>query len=312
MNKPDENEGKAMINDFEDFCIWMYSVISDVYATVKAQDHRPGPQPVCSDAELITMAVIGECRGWDTETVLLSMWREYQHLFPHIPERTRFNRRRRALAQVINTIRRIILRLLDVAADMQCAIDSLPVPVVNFHLSKQASREWRAAAAAYGRVASKKQTIYGYTLHLLITLGGVILDFELAPANAEDITIGAELLFDHTDLTVVGDKGYISAPIAQELADHNRVHLLTQTRKNQKRQTPPHIRQLHNRVRPIVETVNGQLAEHLNIEHNYAHTFDGLCARLYSKLAAHTLCIYLNRLTGYADFLQIKHLAFPI
>ena len=33
-----------MINDFEDFCIWMYSVISDVYATVKAQDHRPGPE----------------------------------------------------------------------------------------------------------------------------------------------------------------------------------------------------------------------------------------------------------------------------
>jgi hypothetical protein len=33
---------------------------------------------------------------------------------------------------------------------------------------------------------------------------------------------------------------------------------------------------------------------------------------LYTKLTAHTLCIYLNRLLGKPDFLQIKTLAFPI
>jgi len=36
-----------------------------------------------------------------------------------------------------------------------------------------------------------------------------------------------------------------------------------------------------------------------------------LCARLASKLTAHTLCIYINRLLGKADALQIKALAFP-
>jgi hypothetical protein len=29
-------------------------------------------------------------------------------------------------------------------------------------------------------------------------------------------------------------------------------------------------------------------------------------------LTAHTLCVYLNRLFGKLDFLQIKSLAFPI
>ena len=48
-----------------------------------------------------------------------------------------------------------------------------------------------------------------------------------------------------------------------------------------------------------------------NVETNHAHTFWGLCTRLYSKLTAHTLCIYINRLLGKADFLQIKGLAFP-
>jgi hypothetical protein len=35
-----------------------------------------------------------------------------------------------------------------------------------------------------------------------------------------------------------------------------------------------------------------------------------LCTRLYTKLVAHTLCIYLNRLLGKQNFLQIKSLAF--
>jgi hypothetical protein len=37
---------------------------------------RPGPAPVCSDSELIAMALIGECRGWHMETELLSCWKE--------------------------------------------------------------------------------------------------------------------------------------------------------------------------------------------------------------------------------------------
>jgi hypothetical protein len=45
---------------------------------------------------------------------------------------------------------------------------------------------------------------------------------------------------------------------------------------------------------------------------NHAHTFWGLCTRLYTKLTAHTLCVYINRLIGKPAFLQIKALAFPI
>ena len=43
-----------------------------------------------------------------------------------------------------------------------------------------------------------------------------------------------------------------------------------------------------------------------------AHTFWGLCTRLYAKLTAHTLSIYLNHLFKKEDFLQIKQLAFPV
>jgi hypothetical protein len=165
-----------MIRDFDDFCTWMYVLISDLFAPLAAQVARPGPPPACTDAELLTLAIVGECYGWDQETVLLSRWREHRDLFPHQPERSRFNRRRRDLAAVINLLRQAVLRVLDVAQDAQCIIDSLPVPVVQFSHVPQASVEWRVAGATFGHCCSKQQAIFGYKLHLLITQGGVIRD----------------------------------------------------------------------------------------------------------------------------------------
>jgi hypothetical protein len=157
------------------------------------------------------MTLIGECRGWHMETELLICWREYRHLFPRIPSQSRFNRRRRNLMRAINLIRQVILRSLDLSLDSQCLIDSVPIRALLFHLVPSSSADWKAFQATYGKAITKKQTFFGYRLHLLITLSGVILDFELTPANCTDLEAGFELLSDHTDMEVLGDKGYISA-----------------------------------------------------------------------------------------------------
>lgn len=300
-----------MITEFEDFCTWMFVIVDDIWKALAPFFKRPGPEPVCSDSELIAMSLIGECRGWHMETDLLSCMGEYRRLFPHIPSQSRFNRRRRNLMKGVNLIRQAILRSLDLSQDSQCIIDSLPVPAVQFHLVPSSTGDWKAYGAAFGKVTTKKQTIFGYRLHLLISLGGLILDFELTPANTTDLEAGFELLSEHTDLEVLGDKGYISAGKAAELWEKNRIRLRTIPRSNQKQQVSQHYKQLHNAIRQLIETVNSQLSEQLGIEKNYAHTFWGLCTRLYSKLTAHTLCIYINRLLGKPDFLQIKALAFP-
>jgi len=257
------------------------------------------------------MVLVGECRGWDVETEMLSHWKDYRHLFPNIPSQSRFNRRRRNLILAFNLVRRTILQMLDLAQDHQCVIDSLPIPAVQFYLVPGSTGDWKAHGAAYGKVSSRKETIFGYKLHLLVTMGGLILDFELAPANATDLEIGFEMLSEHTDLNVLGDKGYICADKAAELWRYNRLRLQTIPRRNQKQQLPSSVKRLFNAVRQIIETVNGQLSEQFNIETNHAHSFWGLCTRLYSKLTAHTLCIFINRLLGKPEFLQIKALAFP-
>ena len=300
-----------MIASFEDVVTWMYVIVDDAWQQLAPLYQRPGPEPLCRDSELLTMLLVGEWRGWQTETALVRGWAAYPHLFPVIPERSRLNRRRRALLFALNDVRRIILTLLDLAADRQCAIDSLPVPVIGFHLvpsSPASVATWKAYGATFGYVPTKQQHIFGYKLTLLVTLSGVILDFELASANAADLAVGAELLAGHRALDALGDKGYVSAPVASALDDGQDVHLLTVPRRNQHQQLPKAPAQRLNRLRQSIETVNSQLTDYFRIGQHQAHTFWGLCARLYTKLTAHTLCIYLNRLLGKADFLQIMTL----
>src|SRR4051794_40802682 len=116
-----------MFSSFDDFCTWMYVVVDDLYNQIAPLFHRPGPAPQCSDSELLAMALIGACRGWDLETDLPSPSRESRPLSPVQPPQSRFNRRRRQLMQAFQLIRCLVLRMLDVAQDRQCVLDSLPV-----------------------------------------------------------------------------------------------------------------------------------------------------------------------------------------
>lgn len=299
-----------IIEDFTDFCLTVYVIVDDIYRQHMSLFSRPGPQPECSDSELIAIALIAENKGWDLETNLLNNMEPYRNLFPIIPSQSRYNRRRRQLMHAFNLIRQVLLAQLDLAQVRDCVIDSLPIPVVKFHLVPTSTGDWREHQADFGRVSSKKQTFFGYKLHLLVTSDGLIVDFELAPASATDLHVGVELLSQHTDLNVIGDKAYISAAQADELWKHNRIRLLTLPRKNQKVQLSPASRRFINAKRQIIETVNGQLNEQFHIETNHAHSFWGLCTRLYAKLTAHTLDIYINRMIGKENFLQIKSLAF--
>src|SRR5258708_28864889 len=251
-----------MIENFDDFCLWSYVIVDDVWQQIGPLFKRPGPKAECSDSELLTMALVGECRAWDTETTMLRQWSEHRDLFPIQPTQTRFNRRRRALMNAFNILRQTVLRAVDLSADGQCAIDSLPG--VKFHLVPGSTGDWAAHGADFGKVASKKLTIFGFKLHLLVSLSGVILDFEMAPASASDVTVGAELLAEHTDLTVFGDKGYISAELARQLLHKNRLHLMTLPRRNHADQPLPSVTRSFNAVRQIIATLTVQLTEQSN------------------------------------------------
>ena len=301
-----------MIETFDDFCLWIYVLVDDLWKEIAVGFKHRRQQPVCSDSELISMVLISECRGWDVETEALSEWQSHRDLFPHIPSQSRYNRRRRALSDAFKLIRQAIVKELDVAQDPQCALDSLPIPVVQFHHAPRASSDWRSHDAQIGYVSAKQQWIFGYRLQGLVTLRGVIVDFMLAPAGYKDSEVMGEFLPNHGGRCILADKGYVNHIVIQQLDHTYGTLLIAQTRKNQKKHPLPNVfRQIIPHWREICETVHSQLVEQFHIQRNYARTFYGLCTRLLAKLTAHTLCIYLNRLFGEIDFLSIKKLSFP-
>ena len=291
-----------MIQTFAELCTYVYVTVDDLFQTyLQPHDHRPGPRSLFSESEVITLTLVAELVGLDDETVFLDyVGRNHPTLFPLLPDRSRYNRRRRALGEAINTIRRHLLAwllaLLPPDDRPLCVLDSLPVPVVGFHHA-QGRHRWYGWAT-YGYNATKKQTIYGFKLHLLTTADGIIADFALAPAHYTDGTFTDQLLRDKTGLLVMGDKAYLNAWLQGELHELHGVTVLTPQRVNQRQQQPAALTRLVTHFRQMIETINSQLAGQFNIERNKAKCMSGLVARLQAKVAAHTLGLYLNVITG--------------
>ena len=130
------------------------------------------------------------------------------------------------------------------------------------------------------------------------TSNGLILDFVLAPANHHDSLLTSALLGDTEQVVVLGDKAYLDAQLEAQLRERNDVILLTPKRSNQKVQHPCWLNHAISHLRQMIETVSSQLAGQFHIETNHSKSMSGLIARVHSKLAAHTLRLYLNLLTG--------------
>jgi hypothetical protein len=291
-----------MIADFTELCTYIYVLVDELYQRVAVPyDQRPGPRSAFSDSELITLTLAAELLGLDAETRFLAyVRRNHLALFPLLPERSRYNRRRRQLIEVTNRIRGGLMerlwRVLEAEGRDLAVIDSVPVPVVGYHHAAGDHRWW--GEADFGRVPSKKQRVYGFKLHLLISHSGLILDFALAPANHHDGALTAQLLADKVGLTVLGDKGYVNGDLQAHLAAENDLVLLTPKRRDQREQLPAALTHAINSFRQVIETVNSQLVGQLRLQQNRAKSLAGLCARVQAKLAAHTLGLYLNYTLG--------------
>ena len=74
--------------------------------------------------------------------------------------------------------------------------------------------------------------------------------------------------------------------------------ILTPQRSNQHQQLPEEVTRLVSHFRQLIETINSQLAGQFSIETNKAKCMSGLVARLQTKIAAHTLGMYLNVVPG--------------
>lgn len=281
---------------FEDFLLTVYVLIDDLYrcfAPPEVSGRRHASDAKLSDSEIIAIAICGELAGVDSERAWHSfVERNYRHLFPNFCSRSRFNRTRRALLPTTELLRQKLPSVFPALSSGVCIVDSFPLPVCEFGRARYCDA-YRGFGANYGKCPSKKETYFGYKVHVLTTLEGYVSAFEITPASTDDREGLRDLVAGRSGLVVLGDKGYAGETLAQDMRQQG-VLLLALKPSNRKTNWPKPARQLIFKLRRRIETVFSQLSGQLNAERVLAKSFQGLCTRLMNKILAYNLCLALN------------------
>jgi hypothetical protein len=127
---------------------------------------------------------------------------------------------------------------------------------------------------------------YGFKLHLVVNDRGELLALCLTPGNADDRKPVPRLvhrLFGR----LFGDKGYISAPLAEHLLVIHGLRLITKLRKNMRNQLLHLTDRLLLRKRALIETIIDQLKNICQIEHSRHRSPFNFLVHLLAGLAAY-------------------------
>ena len=98
--------------------------------------------------------------------------------------------------------------------------------------------------------------------------------------------------WDYHDCLMLGDKGYLSAEVQQDLFETAHIKLEVPYRLNQKNWRNPSW--AYRRFRKRIETVFSQLNDQFMMVRNYAKQTGGLFTRTAAKIAAMTVLQYIN------------------
>jgi hypothetical protein len=129
---------------------------------------------------------------------------------------------------------------------------------------------------------------FGFKLHLIINDKGEILSFYLTKGNTDDRDIKAI-----TQMTkeifgkLFGDKGYISKALS-DLLFGNGIQLITQVRRNMKKQALSNEEKLLLRKRSVIETVNDELKNICQVEHTRHRSISGFLLNIMAAIAAYS------------------------
>jgi hypothetical protein len=249
-----------------------------------------GPLPTLSDSEVITMEVVGEYLGFNTDKSIYQYFRRHwKDCFPRLPDRTNFSRQCANLWRVKETFIYYLAKDRDRFIQI---LDSMPLEVCKFARAKTA--KVFKGEASYGKWFG--MTFFGFRLHLKITSYGLIERFVLAPANIHDIRFVESLTKDDWHSWILADKGYRSQALHNRLWNEKNVFLHTSYRRIDTKPSifPKQTVRKLSGMRRLIETVFGQLEQHFSIKKVWARDTWHLLNRIIRKILSHSCCVILN------------------
>ena len=276
--------------------VYVYCLIDDaIKASVLVIPRRPGPAPSCTDAELLTIALVRHLLGRRSESGFLAeVRRDWGHLFPHLPDQPEVNRRVRWLWGAFEQLRAAWAAA--VPADPVQQMDTSAIPVR--HPSRvRGSDGWTGPgndlAARFGRDGAHAEWFYGFRLAIRTDLGRrIVRAWSIVPAAAGERQIGTDLVTgDAASIdALLLDKGFTGIRFAAEMASAGIDVIIPPTRAQRTTMPRPLLR-LIARLRNRVETSFKEITDQMELARHGAHTFEGLLTRTVAVLAAHTLLL---------------------
>jgi len=275
--------------DLNTFIVAVFCLIDD--RTEDRALRARGPLPKLSDAEVLTIEIVGEFLGLDTDEAIFRYFRRhYGEWFPTIGEvhRTTFARQAANLWKLKEHLWQELLSL--TPHDPAFAIcDSMPLPACLFARAYRCSRF--KGEAAFGKDTLIRQTFYGFRVHVRICWPGVITRISVAPANIHELSVLPEIAEFSSGL-LIGDRNYHSPKTTEELAGMG-VELLAPY-SSKKRDPAPTKSALLSRFRYRIDTVFSQLTERYCLKRVWARDMWHLVSRLLRKVLSHTIAFLLN------------------
>ena len=290
-----------------EFIITVYTLVDDSLEEMfqgQTPWHRRGPRPSLSESEVLTMEVVGEFLGYDTDEGIYEyfLW-HWLNWFPTLSKagRSGFVRQASRLAKVKQGLwRHLLLRLPH--DPLISIVDSFPLYACQFARAKRCRRFFDEAA--FGHDELIKQTFYGFRWHLRVSWPGVISEVALAPANVSDVAMAPEVLEGVTGWTL-GDRNYWSPELRTQLKTRG-LALLSPPKHRSMDDQFPWSKWLTQKRRRI-ETVIGQLVGRYHAKRTWARDLWQLLSRVFRKVLSHTLAVFISLQNG-GEPLQFDHL----
>jgi hypothetical protein len=288
--------------DLTTFIIAVFCLIDDFLAGKRLR--KRGPLPTLRDSEVLTIEVVGEFLGLDTENGIFTHFcRYYADWFPGLRQvnRTTFTRQAANLGKIKQDLWQEISRRIPHDPYLSI-VDSFPVPVCRLARAKWCRTFGEVAAFGYDEVA--RQTYYGLRAHVRLAWPGVLVDCTLASAPISDTEAAAELL-EQVCGYILADRNYWKP----ELFEHCKAQGLWllapyRTAKREKQPWPRRLKHMRYRI----ETVFGQLVERFHAKRVWARDLCHLTSRWMRKFLSHTLAVFFCAHTQQDSYLSFAKL----
>ena len=270
-----------------------YDKILDVLQQIESNSNfiPQKKKPKLSDRELLAINLTAEYMSIDSECQL---FRILPNCLSTRIERSVYNRRKRNLFSYQEEIRKRIVSRFNEFED-HFIVDSMPLEVCRLSRSNRSNicKESNFSYPDKGFCASQQLHYYGYKLHAVCSVSGVIENMDITPASVHDIHYLKDIKTQMKNCTLLGDKGYLSSNQQINLFESANINLEVPMRKNQK----GYIKQpfIFRKSRKRIETLFSQLCDQFMIRRNYAKSFQGFKTRVQSKIMALTMIQFINK-----------------